>query len=101
MTIGTDGTIRVLGKCLDVTDGASANGTLIQLWTCYANPAQTWQPRADGSLFNPMSGRCLDVPNGNPADGTQLWIYDCNGTPAQTWFVAATSLNATANARNT
>ena len=43
-TVGTDGTIRALGKCMDVA-GATANGTQIQLWDCNGTGAQQWRWR--------------------------------------------------------
>src|SRR3982750_4071847 len=30
------------GKCLDVTDGSTANGNLPQLWTCTGGPNPIW-----------------------------------------------------------
>ena len=79
------GTLRTLGRCLDVTGGAVANGALVQLWDCNGGGAQQWAPQANGSLRNPASGRCLDSPNGAVTNGTRLQIWDCNGTSAQTF----------------
>lgn len=87
-TIQTDGTIRALGKCLDVTGGPSAiaNGTLIQLWDCNGQSNQQWSAR-NGELVSGSSGRCLDDTGGNTADGTQLQIWDCVGNANQTWHL--------------
>lgn len=41
-TSGSDGTLRTLGKCLDVVDRGPANGTRVQLWDCTAGPNQRW-----------------------------------------------------------
>jgi hypothetical protein len=30
------------GKCLDVTGNTSANGTRLQIWTCYGGTNQQW-----------------------------------------------------------
>ncbi|MEV4603219.1 RICIN domain-containing protein [Amycolatopsis sp. NPDC049253] len=30
------------GKCLDVEDGSTANGTKLQIWTCSGGPGQRW-----------------------------------------------------------
>ncbi|GAA4066583.1 glycoside hydrolase family 64 protein [Nonomuraea soli] len=78
-----DGTLRTLGRCLDVVSGGTANGTKVQVWDCNGTGAQVWAPQADGSLRNPQSGRCLDSPGGATANGTRLQIWDCNGTGAQ------------------
>ena len=60
-TVGRDGTLRALGKCMDVTSAGTANGTKIQLWDCNGTGAQVWQAQSNGTLRNPRSGRCLDV----------------------------------------
>ncbi|WP_323747562.1 glycosyl hydrolase [Catenulispora rubra] len=87
-TVQTDGTIRALGKCLDITGGpnATANGTLIQLWDCNGQTNQQWT--ANGTeLISSSSGRCLDDPAGNTTDGTQLQIWDCHSNTNQTWHL--------------
>ena len=81
-------TVKTLGRCLDIVSGGTASTTKVQLYDCNASAAQTWQARADGSLYNPQSGRCLDDPNSNTANGTQLQIFDCNGSAAQKWASA-------------
>jgi hypothetical protein len=78
-----DGTLRALGKCLDVQSGGTANGTPAQLFDCNGSGAQTWVSQANGSLLNPQSGRCLDDPGNKQSAGDPLQIYDCNGTIAQ------------------
>jgi alpha-galactosidase len=82
-TVGSDGTVRSLGKCLDINGGTS-NNTLIALWDCNGGANQQWQAY-NGGLRNPQSGRCLDVPNNNSTNGTQLIIWDCNGGANQRW----------------
>ncbi|GAB3851081.1 hypothetical protein GCM10027610_077120 [Dactylosporangium cerinum] len=77
------GTLRTLGRCLDVTGGSVVNGALVQLWDCNGGGAQQWVPQTNGSLRNPASGRCLDSPNGAVTNGTRLQIWDCNGSTAQ------------------
>ncbi|MFC5006455.1 family 43 glycosylhydrolase [Dactylosporangium cerinum] len=79
----TGGTLRTLGRCLDVTGGSVVNGALVQLWDCNGGGAQQWVPQTNGSLRNPASGRCLDSPNGAVTNGTRLRIWDCNGSAAQ------------------
>jgi hypothetical protein len=84
-TVSPDGSVRALGKCLDVTAAATTNGTLIQLWDCNGTGAQVWRAQANATLVNPQSGRCLDDPAGNTTNGTQLVIWDCNAGPNQQW----------------
>jgi predicted alpha-1,2-mannosidase len=89
-TIGTDGTIRTLGKCLDITgNGTPANGTKVELWNCNGGGNQQWAPGANGSLVNPGSGVCLDDPNNSTTNGTQLEIWTCNGGGNQNWTLPA------------
>jgi ricin-type beta-trefoil lectin protein len=84
-TVGSDQTIRTLGKCLDIDGYGTANFAKIHLWDCHGGTNQQWQTRADGSILNPASGRCLDTPNGATANGVQLQLYDCNGQWPQVW----------------
>ncbi|WP_369185832.1 ricin-type beta-trefoil lectin domain protein [Streptomyces sp. Y1] len=90
-TFQPDGTLRILGGCLDATQAGTVNGTLLQLWTCNNGPNQVFLPRADGTIFNPYSGRCVDVPFGNTTNGTRLELWDCNGGPSQKWVLPARS----------
>ncbi|WP_353944905.1 ricin-type beta-trefoil lectin domain protein [Streptomyces sp. HUAS MG91] len=72
------------GKCLDVKDGSTANGTAAQIWTCYAGSQnQTWTVKADGTVR--ALGKCLDVASGSTANGAKVQLYDCNGSGAQQW----------------
>ncbi|MCT4353894.1 ThuA domain-containing protein [Streptomyces sp. Je 1-79] len=73
----------VNGKCLDVADGASADGTQVQLWTCNGSNAQKWSRPGDGTVR--ALGKCLDISGGGSADGTKIQLWTCNGTGAQAW----------------
>jgi predicted alpha-1,2-mannosidase len=84
-TVGSDGTLRVLGGCMDVTGSGTTSGTLVQYYQCNSTGAQQWQARSDGSLLNPHSGLCLDDPGSSTTAGTQLEIYTCNGGANQKW----------------
>ena len=83
-TVGSDGTLRALGKCMDVTAAGTANGTQIQLYDCNGTGAQSGQA-SGGSLVNPASGRCLDATGPSSANGTRLQIWDCTGGANQKW----------------
>ncbi|MHA4773568.1 ThuA domain-containing protein [Streptomyces sp. MSC1_001] len=71
------------GKCLDVDNAQTADGTKIQLWTCNGSSAQKWTVSGDGTLK--ALGKCLDVSGGGSADGTRVQLWTCNGTAAQKW----------------
>ncbi|MFD6762855.1 ThuA domain-containing protein [Streptomyces roseolus] len=73
----------VNGKCLDVDNSQSTDGTKIQLWTCNGTGAQTWTIAGDGTVK--ALGKCLDVSGGGSADGTKVQLWTCNGTAAQVW----------------
>jgi hypothetical protein len=83
--VGSDGTLRVLGGCMDVTGAGTTSGTLVQYYQCNSTVAQQWQARSDGSLLNPNSGLCLDDPASSTTSGTQLEIWTCNGGANQKW----------------
>ncbi|HEY3630394.1 MAG TPA: arabinofuranosidase catalytic domain-containing protein [Jatrophihabitantaceae bacterium] len=82
-TLNSDGTVRTLGRCLDIDGNGTANGTHLQLYDCDGVGGQQWVPQTNGSLLNPQSGRCLDDPSGNTTNGTALQLYDCNGLAPQ------------------
>ncbi|MYS19126.1 Concanavalin A-like lectin/glucanases superfamily protein [Streptomyces sp. DvalAA-14] len=85
-TFAADGTVRVGGKCLDITGGptATADGTPVEIWDCNGGANQQWSAQ-NGALVNPGSGKCLDDPGFNTANGTQLEIWTCNGGSNQQW----------------
>jgi len=83
----SDGSLRTLGRCMDIAGNSTAQNAQVELWDCNGVGGQKWVQRADGTLFNPQSGRCLDATNGATADGTRLQIHDCNGTAAQVFTV--------------
>ncbi|MFE7560655.1 ricin-type beta-trefoil lectin domain protein, partial [Kitasatospora sp. NPDC057500] len=66
-----------------------STGTPVQLYDCNGSGAQQWRPRADGSLYNPMSGRCLDGYAYSTTNGSPVLIWDCNGAANQVWHVPA------------
>jgi hypothetical protein len=86
-TVGTDGTIRALGKCLDVASGSTADGAKVQIWDCNGTGAQQWVANAAKDIVNPQSGKCLDATGPSSADGTPLQIWSCGGGANQKWTV--------------
>ncbi|MGW4809509.1 ricin-type beta-trefoil lectin domain protein, partial [Kitasatospora sp. NPDC004272] len=86
VTLGTDNTIRLLGKCLDVNGAGTAKGTAVQLRQCNQDVGQQWLPGGTtGSLVNPHSGLCLDATGTNPQPGAPLELWDCNSGANQNW----------------
>jgi hypothetical protein len=82
-TLNSDGTLRTLGRCLDIDGNGTAPGTKVELYDCNSVGGQQWVPQANGSLVNPQSGLCLDDPSGNTTNGTQLQIWTCNNQSPQ------------------
>ncbi|HEY4023834.1 MAG TPA: cellulase family glycosylhydrolase [Pseudonocardiaceae bacterium] len=88
--VTTPGTIvgQQSGRCVDVTSGGTANGTVVQIYDCNGSGAQQWQVGSNGSITNPQSGKCLDA-NGS-ANNSYLQIWACGGTANQQWTVNGT-----------
>ncbi|WP_410813642.1 ricin-type beta-trefoil lectin domain protein, partial [Micromonospora sp. 067-2] len=79
----TSGAITGIGgKCVDVSNSGTADGTKIQLWTCNGTGAQNWS--RVGDTYRAL-GKCLDVDNGGTANGTKVQLWTCNGSGAQIW----------------
>jgi alpha-galactosidase len=69
------------GRCLDVNQGSSANGTPMIIWDCHSGANQ--QLTQSGQTLR-ILGKCLDVPT-TAANGTRVQIWDCNGGTNQQW----------------
>lgn len=85
------------GRCLDLTDGITADGTPLQQWTCNdTSDTMLWRFASDDNgktrIVNKRSGKCMDVRGGSAAPGTVIQNYHCAsftfGQPnlAQQWF---------------
>ncbi len=81
----------IAGKCVDVSNSGTADGTAVQLWSCNGSGAQSWTfaPAAGGTLR--ALGKCLDVSNSGTANGTKVQLWTCNGSGAQRWVAGANS----------
>ncbi|MEU4872408.1 ricin-type beta-trefoil lectin domain protein [Streptomyces sp. NPDC021608] len=89
-TVGTDGTVKVLGMCLDTSGNATASGTLVVIDTCKTDATQKWKVTTTGTLVNNAnSAMCLTDPGASATNSTQLTIATC-GASGQTWTSAAT-----------
>lgn len=80
------------GKCLDVRNGGTGNGVLIQQYTDNITSSQRWQVNFIGgdryyTLTAMNSGLALDVKDGSLADGgtLQQWLYI--GNLQQQWQI--------------
>jgi alpha-galactosidase len=73
------------GRCLDVPESATANGTQPVIWDCNGGANQRWT--IDGQTYRAL-GKCLDAPAGATA-GTKAQLWDCNGGANQNWTAGA------------
>jgi alpha-galactosidase len=69
------------GRCLDVNEASSADGTQMLIWDCHTGANQQYV--RNGQALQVM-GKCLDVPT-NAGAGTGVQIWDCHGGANQNW----------------
>ncbi|MCA2211429.1 ricin-type beta-trefoil lectin domain protein [Jidongwangia harbinensis] len=69
------------GRCLDVPNGNTANGTQPVIWDCSGAANQRWT--ATGQALQSL-GKCLDSPT-NATAGTRAQLWDCTGGTNQRW----------------
>jgi hypothetical protein len=86
------------GFCLDVSGGASIDGTPIIEDACTGTPDQLFTMFDAGSghitLFNASSDKCIDAVDGGTAAGTPIQLYDCDGTAAQSFALTPNATGA-------
>ncbi|MDB4965897.1 MAG: Beta-glucanase precursor [Myxococcales bacterium] len=75
--------VGLAGKCLDARGASSADGTVVQLYTCNGTAAQEWTI-IDGQLLGP-GGKCVDVAGNVSDNGTAVQLWGCWGGPNQQW----------------
>ncbi|WP_035738229.1 RICIN domain-containing protein [Glycomyces arizonensis] len=75
------------GKCLDVPESSTAQGTQLNIWDCNGQANQTWTHTASGelSVYTGQSRMCLDAYEGQTTAGTPVIIWPCNGQSNQRW----------------
>ncbi|MGI5192233.1 ThuA domain-containing protein [Streptomyces sp. CA-288835] len=80
---GVGPVVGVAGKCLDVRNGGSADGTAVQISSCAGSAGQRWTV-APGSTVKAL-GKCLDVSGNSTVDGARVQLWSCNGGANQNW----------------
>ena len=73
------------GRCLDVPNSNTANGTQPVIWDCNGGANQRWT--LSGQTLQAL-GKCLDAPL-NAAAGAKAQLWDCNGGTNQQWTLNA------------
>ncbi|WP_345983360.1 endo-1,4-beta-xylanase [Streptomyces sp. DSS69] len=81
---GGGGTIKGVesGRCLDVPNSGTADGTQVQLWDCGSGANQKWT-RTDAGELRVYGGKCLDA--AGTGNGAKVQIYSCWGGDNQKW----------------
>jgi len=69
------------GKCLDDFGSGTANGTIVDIWTCNNTVAQKWT-FSGGHLM--VQGKCVNDASHTGA-GTKLVLWGCNTHKGQLW----------------
>ncbi len=72
------------GRCIDVPDASTANGTRAQLWDCHGGTNQRWTYTASKQLVV-YGNKCLDAFGKGTSNGTAVVIWDCHGQTNQQW----------------
>nr|BFE51350.1 hypothetical protein GCM10017745_47770 [Saccharothrix mutabilis subsp. capreolus] len=92
-TTAADGTLRVLGKCLDASGVLAGAGRPTRLWTCDGGDHQKWELRGDGTVaslvVSPWNRVCLDATTG--LSGAGVTTHPCHGGGNQLWRYPARS----------
>jgi hypothetical protein len=76
------------GRCVDVPNSSTANGTQVQLWDCGGQASQSWT-YTSGRQLQVFGSKCLDASGQGRTNGTQVIIWDCSGQANQQWDVNA------------
>ncbi|WP_329467844.1 ricin-type beta-trefoil lectin domain protein [Streptomyces sp. NBC_01431] len=74
------------GRCLDINNSTTANGTQAQLWDCNGGSNQRWTHTARKQLVV-YGNKCLGTSGQAAGNGTPAAIWDCGGQPDQQWNI--------------
>ncbi|GIH57002.1 hypothetical protein Mro02_39160 [Microbispora rosea subsp. aerata] len=83
---GGSGTIRGVasGRCLDVPNASTSDGTQVQLYDCHGQSNQVWSSTSSGEI-RVYGSKCLDA--AGSGNGARIQIYSCWGGDNQKWRV--------------
>ncbi|MEU2552058.1 endo-1,4-beta-xylanase [Streptomyces sp. NPDC003388] len=70
------------GRCLDVPNASTTDGTQVQLYDCNGATNQQWT-LSDAGELKVYGNKCLDA--GGTGNGTKVQIYSCWGGDNQKW----------------
>jgi non-reducing end alpha-L-arabinofuranosidase len=72
------------GRCIDVPNASTTNGTQVQLYDCWGGSNQRWT-YTSGKQLTVYGNKCLDANGQGTSNGTAVIIWDCNGQANQQW----------------
>ncbi|MEQ4723508.1 endo-1,4-beta-xylanase [Nonomuraea sp. B19D2] len=72
------------GRCLDVPNASTTDGTQVQLWDCNGQSNQQWTLTSAGEV-KVYGNKCLDA--AGTGNGAKVQIYSCWGGDNQKWRV--------------
>jgi len=70
------------GRCLDVPNSSTTDGTQVELWDCNGGSNQQWT-YTSADEFTVYGNKCLDA--AGTASGAKVQIYTCWGGDNQKW----------------
>jgi len=75
--------------CLDVTNGSTADGNKLQVYTCYpGNTNQQFYVTTDNRIAWTNHGECVDLTNGLTSAGNLIQMWACtDGNTNQVWYI--------------
>jgi lysophospholipase L1-like esterase len=74
------------GRCVDVPNSVTTNGTQVQLYDCSGGSNQRWTYTSSKQL-QVYGTKCLDASGHGTTNGTTVIIWDCSGQANQQWNV--------------
>ncbi|MFB9253587.1 RICIN domain-containing protein, partial [Sphaerisporangium melleum] len=85
-TPGGSGQLRstASGRCLDVPNASTTDGTQVAIWDCNGGTNQRWASNSSSEL-RVYGNKCLDA--AGTGNGAKVQIYSCNGGNNQKWRV--------------
>ncbi|GAB4004677.1 alpha-lytic protease prodomain-containing protein [Glycomyces albus] len=82
---------RNSGKCVDVPNSSTANGTGLQQYDCWGGANQSWRLEDVGGgyyrIVSESSGKCMDIDGASTANGAGVIQWTCHDGANQQWQV--------------
>lgn len=79
----TDATLRVQGRCLDVTNGQTI-GSRVVIDQCTGQPSQLWNTTGK-SIMTKDGALCIESRDALAVNSNPMWLQPCNNSLSQQW----------------